>query len=114
MTLKTPGAERSDEEAVAEVMMGTRRRVKIFENENGGWGLETQVNQWLDANPAVEILEFFPVSISTSVAIAAVKTTNEIQITTRNDNGYAPTPPMMEERTKESSVAAVGIYYTER
>jgi hypothetical protein len=87
---------------------------EIFENENGSWQLETQVNQWLDANPAIEILEFFPVSISTSVAVAAVKTTNEIQITTRNDNGYSPTPPSLEERTKESSVAAVGIYYTER
>lgn len=111
MSLRTPGAERSEEEAVAEELMGARRRVKIFENENGGFSLETQVNLWLDENPGVEILEFFPVSISTSVAIAIAKSTNEVKLMGGNDY---PSPGNVEERNKEITVAAVGIYYMER
>lgn len=113
MSLATPGAERTDEEAVAEAAMDARRRVKIFENDSGGWGLEKLVNDWLEANPGVEILEFFPVSISTSVAIAVAQAAKEVEITTRNDT-YAAASPAVEERTKEATVSAVGIYYLER
>lgn len=111
MSLKTRGAERSDEEAVAEEVMGARRRVKIFENYDKGWDLESQVNAWLEQNPNVEILEFFPVSIATSVALAIVKAANEVKLM---GGGDYPSSGNLEERTKESTVAAVGIYYTER
>ena len=113
MSLATPGAERSDEEAVAEELMGARRRVKIFENYDASNNLEAQVNAWLDQNPGVEILEFFPVSISTSVAVAIAKAAGEVQISTRSDS-YGAASPTMDERSKESMASAVGIYYTER
>lgn len=109
MSLKTPGAERSDEEAVAEVMMGSRRLVKIFENYNNSLDLDTQVNTWLDQNPGIEILEFFPVSISVSLGLAMAKAATQVNMSTSSAG-------MVENdsQEKESTVSAVGIYYTER
>jgi hypothetical protein len=109
MSLRPPGAERSDEEAVAEELMGASRRVKIFENDDGGWALETQVNTWLEQNPGVEILEFFPVSISVSVALAMAKAATQVNMST-SSSGMTES----DKEEKERTVAAVGIYYTER
>ena len=109
MTLATPGAERSDEEAVAEEVMGARRQVKIFIDENGPWSLDTSINQWLASKPGIEILEFFPVSVSTSVSTVAALAATTVNMSTANAG--------MTERyadEKKTTVAAVGIYYTER
>ncbi len=112
MSNKTPGAGRTDGEAVAEVLMDAKRQVKIFIEENGPWGLDNEINQWLDTKPGIEILEFFPVSVATAVALSMAKAATDVAVTM--GNSAAPGSPMVDRDNKEKTVAAVGIYYLER
>lgn len=107
------GPTHTDEAKVAERLMDVRRHVKVFVN-NLPNNLGNEINQWLDANPRAEILEFFPVSISTSTAIGLATTVGAVRVSTREDSGYSSGgDSRVEERTRETQIAAVGIYYAE-
>lgn len=112
MSNKTPGAERTDEEAVAEVVMDAKRQVKIFIDESGPWSLDAEINQWLDQKPGIEILEFFPVSVATAVALSMAKAADEVAVSMGSN--AVSNSPMLDRDQKEKTVAAVGIYYLER
>lgn len=112
-------------------MMGANYRVKIFESTHPTQ-IESQMNQWLTGiGTRIDIIEFFPVSVSTTKAIAVKANTKipaplRVEMTTPDSGGqgipgYCSSCSTtlntlsVDESTEErqDSVAAVGVLYIE-
>jgi len=106
-------APQTTEERVADKLMDTRRRVKVFISESIH-GVDSEVNQWLDAHPRAEILGFFPVSVAGSVSVAVAATRTTTKMTTRDDGGQSfSSDERIDERSKDLRIIAIGVYYAE-
>ena len=104
----------SGEEQVArDLMERPRAAVKIFWGKDPG-AVEENMNEWLAGNPGVEIRQFFPVSVATSVSIAKsiAMAPDEVQMNQCGHSNTSVPNSQTVEAEKSDSVAAVGVYYT--
>lgn len=111
-------------------MMGANYRVKIFEADHA-FQIEERMNQWLAGiGTRIDIIEFFPVSVSTTRAIGVRTSTKipaplRVEMTTPHDGvpgtAYCSSCSTtlntlsVDESTEErqDSMAAVGVLYIE-
>jgi hypothetical protein len=111
-------------------MMGASYRVKIFEADHA-FQIEEQMNRWLDGiGTRIDIIEFFPVSVSTTRAIGMASSPKvpsplRVEITTP---GSSPNPAYcsscsttitdalstdQNQQERQDSMTAVGVLYIE-
>ncbi len=112
-------------------MMGAKYRVKIFESTSPML-VESEMNRWLDGiGTKIDIIEFFPVSVSTSIGVGMVATPqipNPLRVEMMTPTSSGESQPQtcsscystidklsVAENTKEreETIAAVGVLYIE-
>jgi hypothetical protein len=114
--------------------MGAKYRVKIFESMSPSSPslIESQMNHWLEGiGTKIDIIEFFPVSVSTSIGVGMVAKPQipsplKVEMTTPTSSGYSASQTCsscyssldklsVDENTKreEETIAAVGVLYIE-
>jgi hypothetical protein len=103
---------RSDEERVSDTLSQVVRKVEIFSADDPNF-VEAQINAWLERNPSIEIISFFPVAVSMAMAKAKAMAPKEIRFSTQDNNVNYPEIER-ETDSEKDQVAAVGIYYKEQ